>query len=113
MSNTTTYTELDHNDTNTTDSKEQSMPMMFIILQCTSPSIWIIIVWIGYTIYIMNEFPEIQLEKAYEIEESDQILTPVASSGPSWTSNVGSYVRDNVSSIGQGSAYQTIDAIRS
>jgi len=112
--NTTTYAEPDHEETNTTVSKEQSMSMLFIIFQCTSPSIWIIIALIGYTIYIMNEFPEIQLEKAYEIEESDQILTPVSSSGPSWTSNVGSYVRDNVSSIGQGgyqsSAYQTIDA---
>ena len=109
--NTTTYAELDHNDTNTTDSKEQSMSMLFIIFQCTSPSIWIIIALIGYTIYIMNEFPEIQPEKAYEIEESDQILTPVSSSGPSWTSNVGSYVRDNVKGSGyQSSAYQTIDA---
>jgi len=115
MSNTTTtYTEPDHEETNTSVSKEQSMSMLFIIFQCTSPSIWILVVLIGYTIYIMNEFPEIQLEKAYEIEESDQILTPVSSSGPSWTNNVGSYVRDNVSSIGQGgyqsSAYQTIDA---
>lgn len=115
VSNTTTYTELDHNDTNVSVSKEQSMSMLFIIFQCTSPSIWILVVLIGYTIYIMNEFPEIQLEKAYEIEESDQILTPVSSSGPSWTNNVGSYVRENVSSIGQGgyqtsSSYQTIDA---
>jgi len=110
MSNTTTtYTEPDHEETNTSVIKEQSMSMLFIIFQCKSPSIWIIIALIGYTIYTMSEFPEIKLEKAYEIEESDQILTPV--SGPSWTNNVGSYVRDNVRGSGyQSSAYHTIDA---
>ena len=113
-STTYAYAEPDHEETNASVSKEQSISMLFIMFQCTSPSIWIIIALIGYTLYIMNEFPEFSLEKAYEIEESDQILTSLGSSGPSWTSNVGSYVRDNVSSIGQGgyqsSAYQTIDA---
>ena len=85
-----------------TDNKNDSTIMLFVILQCmASPSVLILVSLSVYTIYLMHKFPEFSMNRSYEIMESDDTTTIPASTGPSWTSNIGSSVR--------GNGYQTVD----
>ena len=116
-SNMTEFTGMQEGDDINTkaisSSNASSTSILFIIMQCTSLSIWFVIAVVAYTIYVMHTFPDFSHHKAYDdFESPDDALTPV-STGPSWTSNVGTYVdsvRGNIDSYVQGSGYQTVDA---
>lgn len=73
----------------------------FLVIRCIifSPSIWIILLLVGYTIYVMQTFPEYGETRAYSIQGAD-IIAEAAGEGPSWASNVGNFA--------QGSGYQTV-----
>ena len=102
LSNVTESGNENDSDIPTSDSKNDSTIMLFVILQCmASPSVLILVALSVYTIYLMHTFPEFSMNRAYEIVESDTTTTVPAATGPSWTSNVGSSVR--------GSGYQTVD----
>ena len=102
LSNVTESGNENDSDIPTSDSKNDSTIMLFVILQCmASPSVLILVALSVYTIYLMHTFPEFSMNRAYEIVESDTTTTIPAATGPSWTSNVGSSVR--------GSGYQTVD----
>jgi len=114
-SNMTEFTgmEGDDNTKAISSSNASSTSILFIIMQCTSLPIWFVIAVVVYTIYVMHTFPDFSRHKAYDdLESPDDALTPV-STGPSWTSNVGTYVdsvRGNIDSYVHGSGYQTVDA---
>ena len=115
-SNMTEFTGMEGDDNTTkaiSSSNASSTSILFIIMQCTSLTIWFVIAVVVYTIYVMHTFPDFSHHKAYDdLESPDDALTPV-STGPSWTSNVGTYVdsvRGNIDSYVHGSGYQTVDA---
>ncbi|KAL9188377.1 hypothetical protein ACHAXT_006755 [Thalassiosira profunda] len=75
----------------------------FVVIRCIvfSPSIWIILLLVGYTIYVMQTFPEYSESRGYSIQTGrSNAATETASEGPSWASNVGNFAR--------GSGYQTV-----
>jgi len=84
-----------------------SSSTLLIILQCTvlSPSVAILLLLAGYTLYITHTFPEYAQERAYSIEndENDRTITgSAASTGPSWVNST------NVVGDLHTSGYQTV-----
>lgn len=83
-----------------------SSSTLLIILQCTvfSPSVVIMLLLAGYTLYITHTFPEYAQERAYSIEndENDRTITGAASTGPSWVNST------NVVGDLHTSGYQTV-----
>ena len=83
-----------------------SSSTLLIILQCTafSPSVVILLLLAGYTLYITHTFPEYAPERAYSIEndENDRTTMGAASTGPSWVNST------NVVGDLHTSGYQTV-----
>ena len=88
--------------------------MLFIFIQCTlfSPTIFMLVSLIAYTIYLMHEYPEFAQSMAHEclppsessFDAAGARITPVAETGrPSWVSNI----LNNVNTRGDG--YQSLD----
>jgi len=89
------------------------MHLLYIIVHCIvlSPNTLIVFALAGYTLYVMNVFPEYAEVRAYSIqEEFDRSSAAGASSTtttttvPSWVSNVG----DAVQASFQGGGYQNV-----
>jgi len=89
------------------------MHLLYIIVHCIvlSPNTLIVFALAGYTMYVMNAFPEYAEVRAYSIQdESDSSgagaasTTTTTTAVPSWVSNVGNIVQARV----QGGGYQNV-----
>jgi len=93
-------------------SAAHHMHILYIIVHCIvlSPNTLIVFALAGYTIYVMNAFPEYAEVRAYSIQDGSDSLgagaasTTSTTTGPSWVSHVGDAVQARI----QGGGYQNV-----
>lgn len=93
-------------------SAAHHMHILYIIVHCIvlSPNTLIVFALAGYTIYVMNAFPEYAEVRAYSIQDGSDssgagaASTTSTTTGPSWVSHVGDAVQARI----QGGGYQNV-----